>query len=153
MALALLTATVVSILGLCISVWFGYRIPQPGAFHYHFLFAIVSALITVFSHSMTMFFFIGSGRTIREYIREHRMDESHLRQTRLFKARVFPFATAAIGLTMVVTILGGGVHTGVISVFLHAGLSYLAIASNLAALWVEAKYLAANNALLAELAR
>jgi len=129
-------------------VYYGYRVPQAGAFARHFSLALASTFLLSLAHSMTMFFFIGTGKHLKELVREHGLGREIVQETILYKNKLFPVMMAAILLTMVQFILGGGVHTRLIPAWIHHILAWLALGSNLYCFLLEAKYLIANSRLM-----
>lgn len=112
----------------------------------HVTLGLTAAMLVLFSHSMTMFYFIGTGVRMKELVAEHRVQEDLVTPTRVIKARVFPMMTWAILLTMVTFILGGGVDTGKIPGAIHlvlalgsTVLNYLAAAKATAAIFTNVR--------------
>jgi hypothetical protein len=77
----------------------------------HIRTAIPITLLTIFSHAIILFYFIGTGSRIKEVVKEFRLDLALYRRTLDFKARVFPLSCLTMLLVMATYILGGGVHT------------------------------------------
>ena len=65
MAQALLISTLVTIAGLIVTVVMGFR-ASPTHTADHIIVALVTVVIGLFSQSMTMFFFIGTGKELKE---------------------------------------------------------------------------------------
>jgi hypothetical protein len=148
MASALLTALLLGLLVQGASIFYGYRIPSPGAFARHFSLSLASTFLLSLGHSMTMFFFIGTGKHIKELAREHGLGPEIVQETILYKNRLFPSMMVAILLTMAQFILGGGTHTRVVPVWVHHILGWAAFLSNSYCFALEAKYLVSNSRLL-----
>src|SRR6266446_6024773 len=140
MVLGLLTASLVSIVCFIITVFMGFMMVGRTGLGQHFLFGFFTTFLVTLAQSMTMFYFIGSGK---EFIQ----------RTKVFKARVFPPALWAMLFTMATMILGGGVDTRVIPAFVHTVLAAAALYFNVVAFWKEAKYMVAHNMLMEELDR
>lgn len=154
MVLGLLTANLIAQVGLVVAFIFGYLTSVNHAyFQYHFMFALPASLLAVFAHCMTMFYFIGTGKQIKDICKEHDLNRSFVNRTRQFKSKSFPYMTGAIALTMAVTVVGGGVLSRAVPSVIHTALAYLALLFNFATLVVELKYLAANNILLDEISQ
>ena len=148
MARALLTSILLGVVIQCGAVYYGYLVPRPGAFSRHFTLALVSTFLLSLGHSMTMFFFIGTGKHIKELVQEHGLSGEIVREMILYKNKLFPVIMLAIGVTMAQFILGGGTHTRVLPVWLHHTLGWAAVVSNLYCLALEAKYLVSNSRLM-----
>jgi len=65
MAQFLLITTLLSIAGLISTSIVGFRV-APGHVAQHIFFALATVVIGLFSQSMTMFFFIGTGKQLKE---------------------------------------------------------------------------------------
>ncbi len=103
----------------------------------HMLLAIPAALFQLFGHSLTMFYFIGTGRRIKEWVAEHGGDPDLLRQVADFKRRVFPWASSALLLVIAVFVLGGGTGAKVLPAWVHGWLAAVTLLVNLVALLRE----------------
>ncbi|MFP5246734.1 MAG: hypothetical protein ACLGH0_08570 [Thermoanaerobaculia bacterium] len=123
MAQALLISTLLTIAGLILSIVLGLR-ATPAVQADHITVALVTVVIGLFSQSMTMFFFIGTGKELKD---KSNQDAAIVQQTRAFKNRVFPSAMWAMATIMVTFITGGGVGNGRTPVWLHDALAALSI--------------------------
>jgi hypothetical protein len=119
----------------------------------HFLFGFFTTFLVTLSQSMTMFYFIGTGKQVKDLVANQRTGTNFVQRTKMFKARVFPPATWAILFTMATMIIGGGVDTRVIPAFVHTLLAAVSIYFNVVAFWREAKYMIEHNMLMEELDR
>ena len=90
----------------------------------HIQFAFIATIFYMFSESWIMFYFIGSGKTIKETILNHNLDKNIYQEVIQSKKKIFPHITLNIFLIGTVFVIGGGVHTKVISVNTH-GFLYL----------------------------
>ena len=88
----------------------------------HIQFAFLSTIFYMFSQSWIMFYFIGSGKKIKEIIIEYKFDKSIYNEVIKSKKKVFPHLTLNILFIGSVFVIGGGVHTQVISKNIHGGL-------------------------------
>ena len=77
----------------------------------HVRWTIPITLLTIFTHALIMFYFIGTGSRIKEVVKEFRLDPDLYRRTLTFKARLFPLSTGAILVVMATYVIGGGTHT------------------------------------------
>lgn len=124
MAQALLVFTLLTIAGLIATsvVGFSATAAHQGT---HILTALVTVVIGLFSQSMTMFFFIGTGKELKDASNQ---DPDVVQRTKSFKSRVFPAAMWAMAAIMVTFITGGGVGQGRTPLWLHHVLTVLSIA-------------------------
>jgi len=134
MSSALITSSLLSVVGLVVSFALGYLAVAPGEVLYHATLAIFVTLITLLSHSMTMFYLIGKTRAIREAVTEAGLSTDAVTRVSALRGPVFKLATLAMVLTMVTAIFGGGVDTDVIPAGFHSMLAVLAIVANVMAL-------------------
>jgi len=148
MAIALLTAILLGLAAQAATMYYGYRIPSHGAFVRHFTLALSSTFLLCLAHSMTMFYFIGTGKHLKELVKEYRLGEGIVRETILFKNKLFPPMMVAILLTLAQFILGGGTDTRVVPAWIHQIMAWATLGSNAYCLVFEAKYLAANSRLM-----
>jgi hypothetical protein len=152
MTVALLTLNAISLATIAVTVFYGNAIPQGGGMlGRHLMMALIAILLAVFTHTMTLFYFIGVGSSIRNAVRETGVGAGELDQSRKLKSRVFPWTAAAALALMVAFILGGAAHTRALPSWVHGSLAYLALALNAAALVVEARYLFRQNRVVYEL--
>ena len=93
----------------------------------HIQFAFLSTIFYMFSESWIMFYFIGSGKTIKEIILSQNLDKKIYDQVIESKKKLFPHLTLNILLVGTVFIIGGGVHTQVISKNIHGWLFVFSI--------------------------
>jgi hypothetical protein len=121
----------------------------------HVLFGFFSTFLVTLSQSMTMFYFIGTGKQIKDLVVGLPAGPGLVQRTKIFKARVFPPALWAMLFTMATMIIGGGVHTHVswTPPLLHAGLAAVSLYFNIVAFWKEAKYMMENNLVMEEVNR
>jgi Ni/Fe-hydrogenase subunit HybB-like protein len=115
MAQFLLITTLLSLAGLIGTMTMGF-FASPGHVAQHILFALATTILGLFSQSMTMFFFIGTGKEIKEKANN---EATVVQRTKAFKNRVFPAAMWAIAALMVTFIMGGGVVSGKTPRWLH----------------------------------
>jgi hypothetical protein len=157
MTIGLLTLHLISVAAIGVTVYFGIQIPEGGgAFGRHFMYALGAAIVAVFTHTMTYFYFVGMGGNLKRAVQELRekepgrthKGEEWLRASRRIKAKVLPWAFLGMGLLMVTFILGGGAHTRAIPAWIHSGLGYLSLLYSLVALFVEGYYLLRQNSIV-----
>src|SRR5438270_13443566 len=99
------------------------------------------------TQSMTMFYFIGTGKQIKDLVTGLARSGDLIQRTKLFKAKVFPPALWAMLFTMATMIIGGGVHTHVVWTppVVHGALAAVSLYFNVVAFWKEAKYMSEHN--------
>ena len=88
----------------------------------HIQFAFISTIFYMFSESWIMFYFIGSGKTIKETILTYSLDKKIYGKVLESKKKLFPHITLNILIVGAVFVIGGGVHTKTISISMHGTL-------------------------------
>lgn len=144
MAQFLLVTTLLSIAGLIATGIFGF-LAGPGHAAQHIFFALGTVIVGLFSQSMTMFFFIGTGKEIKDAANN---DAAVVQRTKAFKAKVFPAATYAMLVLMVTFIMGGGVASGRTPRWLHLTLSIATLAMYGRAYYVQLQAMLENASLM-----
>jgi len=140
----LLITTLLSIVGLIATGVFGF-LAAPGHVAQHIFFALGTVIIGLFSQSMTMFFFIGTGKEIKDASQN---EPGVVQQTKKFKTKVFPIAMYAMGVLMVTFIMGGGVTSGKTPRWLHLSLFIASVAMYCRAYWVQLQAMVENASLM-----
>jgi hypothetical protein len=115
MAQFLLVTTLLSLAGLIGTIVMGFM-ASPVHAAQHIFIALATTIAGLFSQSMTMFFFIGTGKEIKDKANN---EAAVVQRTKDFKTRVFPAAMWAIAALMVTFIMGGGVGSGKTPRWLH----------------------------------
>ena len=155
MVLALLTAALISILCFIATFVMGFMMAARTGLSQHVLLGLFTTFMVTLTQSMTMFYFIGTGKQIKDLVGGLAQGGDFVQRTKVFKAKVFPPALWAMLFTMATMIIGGGVHTHVswTPPILHAALAAVSLYFNVVAFWKEAKYMIENNMLLEEVDR
>ena len=95
MAQFLLVTTLLTIAGIIATGIAGF-LAAPGHVAQHIMFALGTVVIGLFSQSMTMFFFIGTGKEIKDKVKGWSEEGDVVQRTKVFKSKVFPTATYAM---------------------------------------------------------
>lgn len=147
MAQFLLTMTLLTIAGLIATSVAGF-VATPAHAAQHILFSLVTVVVGLFSQSMTMFFFIGTGKEIKDKVKGAGEEDQVVRQTKTFKTRVFPAAMWAITALMVTFITGGGVGSGRTPRLLHDVLVVATLATFIRAYVIQLRAMDENASLM-----
>jgi 4-hydroxybenzoate polyprenyltransferase len=158
MGRALLIVGAMATFGVVASAVLGYLVGSPTDLHSHYmtrhiLIALASSMLLLFSHCWIMFYLIGTGKAIKDAVREHGLDPAFAEETKRFKNASYPWLMLAMGLVMATFILGGGVHKGSIPSWVHHVLFYVALLAQIYALRIEQRVLTDNERLMAEVDR
>ena len=147
MAQFLLISTLLTVGGLVATIVMGF-LASPTHAAQHILLALITVLVGLFAQSMTMFFFIGTGKEIKEKVKGAREESSVVEQTRSFKSRVFPAAMYSIAVLMITFITGGGVATGKTPRWMHLILAFVTVVMYARAYWVQLSAMEENARLM-----
>jgi hypothetical protein len=149
-AQALLTGVFLGLTGLVTTAFFGLRGTDISR---HISYGIFSTLVTLFAHSMMMFYLIGKGKSVKDAMAEHNVAGDYHRRIAAARKPVFSIGTLAMAVTMVTAIVGASVDTGVLPPMVHAMIAYGAIFCNLAAVKIEIAALTASSRIVNEVNR
>ena len=161
MAIALLAGTLLAIAGFLLTSVQGFVVAShlaavsPAAkllVTKHVAYAIPTVLLSLFSQSMVIFFFIGTGRLVKDEIAGYTETErrSVLDVLRGFKRTTSPPATFALLSAITVFVLGGAVHTKALPSWVHLAAAMTAAAVHLWALSAEWTAFIENGKLMAD---
>ena len=161
MAIALLAGTLLALAGFLLTSVQGFALAshlaatEPAARFLvtrHVAYAIPTVLLSLFSQSMVIFFFIGTGRLVKDEIAAFAEPDKHavLAALRDFKRRTSPAATFALLSAIAVFVLGGAVHTRALPGWTHLTASLLAVGTHFWALREEWRAFLDNGKLMAD---
>ena len=147
MAQFLLITTLLTIAGLIATSIAGFM-ATPVRVADHIMFALVTVVMGLFSQSMTLFFFIGTGRQLKDKVKDTIHDAEVRSATRALTMKVSPAATYAMFVLMITFITGGGVASGKTPRWLHDALTLAAIVTYARAYWVQIQAMNASADLM-----
>jgi hypothetical protein len=150
LAPALLTGVFLGLTGLVTTAVFGLRGTDISR---HISYGIFSTLITLFAHSMMMFYLIGKGKSVKDAMAEHHVEGDYHRRIAAARKPVFSIGTVAMAITMITAIAGASVDTRVLPPIVHAWIAYGAVFCNLAAAKIEIAALTASSRIVDEVNR
>jgi 4-hydroxybenzoate polyprenyltransferase len=155
MGRALLVVGWMATAGLVVTGIVGYLLqgPTDAGLPRHVLLGLASALLLLFAHCWIMFYLIGTGRAIKDAVKEHGLDPALVEATKSYKNRSYPMLMLALGLAMATFILGGGVATGTIPNWIHHALFYATLLAQARALQLEGQVLVENERLMSDINR
>jgi hypothetical protein len=161
MAIALLLATALALAGFLVTSLQGFGLAGglPAAagaakaiVTRHVALAIPTVLLSLFSQSMVIFYFIGTGRLVKDEIAALPPPDRNavLEALRGFKRRTSPPATLALLSAIGVFVLGGAVHTRALPSWYHLAASVIAVGVHLWAFLAEWSAFLDNGRLMAD---
>ena len=147
MAQFLLISTLLTIAGLIATSIAGFMATPTHAAQ-HIMFALMTVILGLFSQSMTLFFFIGTGKQLKDKVKDTVHDPDVRRATRALTMKVSPAATYAMFVIMITFITGGGVGSGRTPRWLHDVLTIASIVMYVRAYWIEIQAMTASADLM-----
>ena len=94
----------------------------------HINMALIAIILYLFTEVLIMFFFIGTGSSIKEYVRTKGIDSALYDRVKQIKHRLFPGTMLNMGLVSLAFILGGAVHRSGLPSWIHGVVFLLAFA-------------------------
>jgi len=144
MARALQTLQIITCLSVAAAVALGYSAASGGVgMAAHIKCGFIIAMVPAFTHSMTLFYLIGSSGNVREAIKPFGWKE-YLPEMAGFHRVLSPWLTFAIAAAIAAVITGGGAHTRVWPVWLHHGTALTTLGLNIVAMWKGITVINAN---------
>jgi hypothetical protein len=150
MAMALLLATALALVGFVFTSVQGFAVTAGPLVTRHVGYAIPTVLFSLFSQSMVIFYFIGTGKMVKEETAGLPEAEraAIFAALRRFKMQTSPAATFALVAAITVFVLGGAAHTRALPPSIHLAAALAAVATHLWAFLAEWRTLAENNRLM-----
>lgn len=150
MAAALLTAAIAAVGGIAFAIYLGLTAVSGAMVSRHILIGMFSTMICLLAHSMMMFYFLGKGKAVREAAEEGGLSGEFERRIAALRRPVFSIGTFAMILTMIASLMGASVDTGVLPSGVHGIVAYSCLALNLMALRVEINALTESGRVVEE---
>jgi hypothetical protein len=159
MALALTLLSLFTLAGLALATFSGWALSHAvggnATAARHIIVSVPTILFSLFTQSMVLFFFIGTGKLLKEAA-GRRPDPAGrdfiLRRVRELKMRTSGIATAAPLSALLAGLLGGAVHTGRLPSWPHLASAVAALVLHLLAFGKEVVAMAETNRLMDEAA-
>lgn len=115
-------------------------------------FLILTSIIYLFTETLVMFFFVGTGVSVKEYMLEHRIHGNFHQRMIALKRYVYPPQLLNILILMTAFILYGAADTGKISIWIYRGLLIAGIAHFIYAKMLQHKAFKDNTFIILEMA-
>ena len=116
----------------------------------HVMWGFVATVIVLFAHTITMFYFIGTGSAIKQEAKRIAALVPLYQRTRGFKAQTSGLLTLAPLVLMAASIVGAGAAGGSIRRSVHLWMSIVAVVLNVYTLWKASRVIESNIALMKE---
>src|SRR5215813_5453602 len=143
-------ATALALVGFVFTSIQGFSVTAGPLVTRHVGYAIPTVLFSLFSQSMVIFYFIGTGKLVKNETAGFAEPERTrvLRALSRFKMQTSPPATLALASAIAVFVLGGAAHTRFVPAWVHLASAAAAIATHLWAFLAESRAFAENNRLM-----
>ena len=141
--------------GVVVTAALGYGLHSPAdpGMPRHIIAALASTLPLMLAHSWILLYLLGTGKVIRDAVRDGGLDPAPLARSRRLRRICYPAILLAIALVMATFLVGGAVAARSVSPWVHHALFWAALAVQTGALWIEWWGLAGNEGLLVEIDR
>ena len=141
--------------GVAVTAGLGYGLHSPAdpGMTRHVLAALASILLLMLSHGWILLYLLGTGKVMRDAVREGELDPALLAESRRLRRVCYPMILLAAALVLATFLAGGVVAAKGAPPWVHHVLFWAAIAVQAGALWIEWRGLATNERLLVEVDR
>lgn len=116
----------------------------------HFTLGVIASLVALFGVVITMFYFIGTAKAVKEGVRDHDLDRGYYEMTLKYKKKYFPGMTLSLLFYVATPGFGAAVQVGSINPLTHGLVAYLTLIIHL---WICVRgqqYLIENDRLVAK---
>ena len=148
--MALLLSTALALVGFVFTSVQGFSVVSGPLVTRHVGYAIPTVLFSLFSQSMVIFYFIGTGKLVKTETASFpdAQRTAILRALARFKMQTSPPATLALLAAITVFVLGGAAHTRFVPPWVHLASAVAAVATHVWAFLAEWRAFAENNRLM-----
>jgi hypothetical protein len=115
-------------------------------------FLILTSIIYLFTETLVMFFFVGTGVSVKEYMLEHKVYGDFHKRMITLKRYVYPPQLLNILILMTAFILYGAADTGKMSIWIYRGLLGLGFTHFIYAKMLQHKAFKDNTFIILEMA-
>ena len=128
-----------------------------GIFGFHLLganhptFAFLTTIIYLFTESLVIFFFVGTGISIKEYVQEHKPQDDFVARAKVFKRRLTPAIMLNISLFLGQAIAGGATAAQSIPSWAHGAAAALTYGHFLYLLLLQHRSFRENTAIVLDM--
>ncbi len=128
-------------------------VPTEHLIALHWTAAIWTVLLLLSAHTVVMFYFLATGKQLRVLMQEsgREVNTAYLLDMRAFKASVFPPLMMAVGATIATFVVGAGVLTQWIPVWVHSAFAFLTVVTNAVAGVREIRCIRRNSRLIRQI--
>lgn len=137
---ASVSITIVLFYGATLAMAYAHLLPVG----LHMLWGLFTAIMVILLQCLVFGFFIGSGKTVKRVVEENALSREWVQKTKDYKNRCYPMLMLAIVVSLSAAVVGGGVSTGSVPVWIHQVLAWAALAVNVYSLWISYQVVVEN---------
>src|SRR6202453_2669169 len=137
---ASVSATIILFFLATMGMAYGHVLPV----NLHMLWGFFVATLIVLLQCLIFGFFIGSGKSIKRVVADNNLGPFWVQKTKDYKNKCYPALMLAIVISAAAAILGGGVASGAIPIWVHEIFIWLALAANTRSLWISYQVVVEN---------
>jgi hypothetical protein len=137
---ASVSATIILFFLATIGMAYGHLLPV----NLHMLWGFFVATLIVLLQCLIFGFFIGSGKSIKRVVADNNLGPYWVQKTKDYKNKCYPALMLAIVISAAAVILGGGVASGTIPIWVHEIFVWFALAANIRSLWISYRVVVEN---------
>jgi len=137
---ASVSATIILFFLATIGMAYGHVLPV----NLHILWGFFVATLIVLLQCLIFGFFIGSGKSIKRVVADNNLGAYWVQKTKDYKNKCYPALMLAIVISAASAILGGGVASGALPIWIHEIFIWLALAANVRSLWISYQVVVEN---------
>ena len=114
-------------------------------------FLILTSIIYLFTETLVIFFFVGTGVSVKEYMLEHKIHGNFHQRMIAIKRSMYPPQLLNMLILMVAFIIYGAADTGKLSMWIYRGLLLIGITHWLMAKAIQHKAFRGNTFIILEM--
>lgn len=128
MVLAIFTLILISTVSLIVSMVFGYLAhSDPGYIYRHVTIGLPATLMVILTHCIAMFYFIGSGKTLKEAVAEHHLSPTYNEKSKKIKMVTSPLQTFTMISAVIMACMGGAAQVGKLNPHIHEIIAWITL--------------------------
>ena len=93
----------------------------------HIQFSLIASILYMFTQTLIMFYFIATGKNIKEFIINNKLDINNYKKVLSMKMKLFPHIMVNMVILGTVFIIGGAIFSNIISEWQYAVLFFICI--------------------------
>jgi len=93
----------------------------------HFVLGVSASILALFGVVITMFYFIGTAKAVKEAVRDYDLDREYYEMTLKYKRKYFPGMTGSLIFYIALPSLGSAVMVDYLPVWSHGVFAYLTL--------------------------